>query len=68
MGRKFTRSTDEVVEGMAHETIMQIEALAAEIRELTAACAFAIQPPSAAHCFLMEQLGWVWDFELGRYV
>lgn len=65
---RITRSTNEVLDGLAHETIMQIEDLAAEIRELTATSAFAIQPPSAAHCYLMEQAGWTWDFDKGRYV
>ena len=64
---KITRTTADVIESLPHEEIMKIQKLAEEIRELTAASEFAIQPPSPAHCYLMEKAGWVWDFDRGNY-
>ena len=55
MGQITTRSTDEVLARLSKEQQAVVEQIGAEMQGMEN------PPPSAGHCYLMEQAGWVWN-------
>lgn len=61
------RSTAEVLSTLTPEQREGVQAVRNDVKEVMRDVTDAILPPSAGHCYLMEQAGWVWNFETGRY-
>lgn len=63
----ITRTTAQVAATLTAQQLADVEALASEFAAIRAEHPHVKLPPSPVHCYLMEQVGKVWNLAVGQY-